>query len=139
MTATLWLGAMVIFLLIEAATPMLVSIWFALGALVAAICACFKFGQTACILVFLVVSAVSLILFKLFYDKKLTVKHEPTNADSLIGQKGVVCTDIDPILGKGTVDVKGSLWSAKAEDCMEKGAIVEVERIEGVKLVVKKV
>lgn len=128
---------MVLFLIIEALTPMLVSIWFALGALIAGICAYFNMGDTRCILVFALVSAISMVVFKKFYNKNIGNKHEPTNADRLIGKVGVVEEDIEPIKGKGAVDVGGNLWSAKAEEPIEKGREVEICAIEGVKLVVK--
>lgn len=139
MNTVFWLGAFVAFLVVEAATTTLVSVWFAVGALVAAICTYLGLDTTGCVLVFLVVSAVTLVLFKKFYSKKINVKHEPTNADRLIGEKGVVDSDILPLSGEGTVKVKGNLWSAKAEEEIEKGSVVEVKKIEGVKLVVEKV
>ncbi len=137
MHTVFWLCAMVLFLIIEAVTPMLVSIWFALGALIAGICTYFHIGDTWCILVFTLVSAISLIIFKKFYNKNIGSKHEPTNADRLIGKMGIVEEDIEPLKGKGAVDVGGNLWSAKAEETIEKGREVEVCAIEGVKLVVK--
>lgn len=139
MNTVFWLGAMVLFIIIEAVTPMLISVWFALGALIAGICSYFGMSETACVLVFAVVSAVSLIVFKKFYSDKFVHKHEKTNADRLIGAKGIVESDIDPIKGKGTAEVMGQLWSAKSNEPIEKGSMIEVEAIEGVKLVVKKV
>lgn len=137
MNAIFWLCAMVMFLIVEAATPMLVSIWFALGALIAGICAYFNLGDTWCVLIFAVISAASLFIFKKFYSDKFVKKHEPTNADRLIGSKGVVEEEIDPVKGKGSVDVGGNLWSAKAEENIPAGAMVEICAIEGVKLIVK--
>ena len=139
MNSVFWLGAFVVFLAIEALTTTLISVWFAIGALVAAVGAHFGLGKTGCVIVFLVVSAITLTIFKRFYTKKMFVKHEPTNADRLIGEKGIVDMDINPITGEGTVNVKGRLWSAKAETAIEKGNVVEVQKIEGVKLVVNKV
>lgn len=139
MNTVFWLCAMVLFIIIEAVTPMLLSVWFALGALVAGVCSYFGVGETSCVMVFAVVSAVSLFVFKKFYSDKFVHKHEKTNADRLIGAKGVVESDIDPIKGKGTAEVMGQLWSAKADEPIEKGTTIEVDAIEGVKLVVKKV
>lgn len=139
MNTLFWIGAFVVFLIVEAATTTLVSVWFAVGALAAAVCTYLGLDTTGCVLVFLVVSAVTLALFKKFYTKNINVKHEPTNADRLIGEKGIVEGDIRPLSGEGTVKVKGNLWSAKAEEEIEKGSVVRVKRIEGVKLVVEKV
>lgn len=137
MNTVFWLGIMVVFLIVEAVTPVLVSVWFSLGALVAGIGAYFGLGDTACVLLFVVVSGISLVVFKRFYKKSLAPVHQPTNADRLIGAVGVVESDIDPIKAKGTVEVQGSLWSAKAENPIEKGTTVKVCAIEGVKLLVK--
>lgn len=138
MNAFFWIGVMVLFLIIEAATPMLISIWFALGALVAAVCSYFGMGDSGCILIFAVVSAISVVVFKKFFGDKFKEKHEPTNADRLIGAEGVVESNIEPVLGKGTVLVQGNLWSAKAKEDIPAGSRVKVSAIEGVKLVVEK-
>ena len=137
MNTIFWICAMVMFLIIEAVTPMLVSVWFALGALVAAVCSYAGLSDNTCILIFAVVSAVSVAVFKKLYGDKIKKEHTPTNADRLVGAKGVVETDIDPVMGKGTVLVQGNLWSAKAEGNIPAGSKVEVDAIEGVKLVVK--
>lgn len=137
MSTVFWLCAMVLFLIIEAVTPTLISVWFALGALIAGVCAYFGLGDTVCILIFAVVSLVAIVVFKKFFSDKVSLKHQPTNADRLIGTKGIVESDIDPIKGKGTVDVQGTLWSAKADGAIVKGTEVEICAIEGVKLVVK--
>lgn len=137
MNAFFWICVMVLFLIVEAVTPMLISIWFALGALVAAVCSYFGLSDSVCILIFAIVSAVAVAVFKKFFGDRFKEKHEPTNADRLIGAVGVVESDIDPVLGKGTVLVQGNLWSAKADSSISAESKVEVCAIEGVKLVVK--
>ncbi len=139
MNTVYWLCAMVVFLIIEAATSSLVSVWFAIGALAAAICTYFGMGVSYAMVVFAVVSAVSLVIFKKFYKKNIMPEHKPTNADRVIGAKGIVKTKVDPVLSCGTVEVLGSLWSAKADEALEEGSMIEVVAIEGVKLLVKKV
>lgn len=139
MNAVFWICAMVLFLIIEAVTPMLVSIWFALGALVAAILAYMGVSTNICVLTFAIVSAISVALFQKLFGDRFRQKHERTNADRLIGSKGIVDSAIDPVMGKGTVIVQGNLWSAKAAESIPAGENVEVCAIEGVKLMVKKV
>lgn len=139
MNTVFWLCAFVVFLIIEAVTASLVSVWFAVGALAAAFCTYLGMDTTGCLIVFLVVSAIVLGIFKKFYNKKITTKHEPTNADRLIGEKGIVENDIEPISGVGVVKIKGNLWSAASHEPIEKGSVVEVKKIEGVKLIVEKV
>ena len=139
MDAVFWICAMVLFLIIEAVTPMLISIWFALGSLVAAVLAYVGVDTNICVLTFAVVSAIAVVLFQKLFGGKFKQKHERTNADRLIGARGVVDSPIDPVMGKGTVSVQGNLWSAKATESIPAGENVEVCAIEGVKLLVKKV
>ena len=71
--------------------------------------------------------------------KKLRVqKNEPTNADRVIGQTGIVTEEINPIDGLGEVKVDGKRWSAKSSDgkIIPEGTIVKIEEISGVKLIV---
>ena len=53
----------------------------------------------------------------------------------------VVTEDINNVLNKGEVQIKGQKWSARnIEDRMvAKDTIVVVERIEGVKLIIKEI
>ena len=62
-----------------------------------------------------------------------------TNAYSIIGKRGVVIKDIDPIRGKGQIQIGTEIWSAKSFDDrkIEKGIEVEILEIDGVKAVVK--
>ena len=51
----------------------------------------------------------------------------------------MVTEDIDNIAGKGRVEVNGISWTARSSDGanFRKGELVTVERIEGVKLIVR--
>lgn len=62
----------------------------------------------------------------------------PTNAYSLIGKKGIVLTDITSPNGIGQVRVGKEIWSAVAENeiTILKDTQIEVQKIDGVKLVV---
>ena len=57
-----WLGAIVLFGIIEAATAGLVSIWFVMGAAAAMLAAILGIGTTVQILLFIAVSAAALVL-----------------------------------------------------------------------------
>ena len=64
-----------------------------------------------------------------------------TNAQGLIGQKGVVIEKISNIMATGAVTVSGQEWSArtvKEEDTYEEGTLVIIREIQGVKLIVEK-
>ena len=59
-----------------------------------------------------------------------------------IGQDCVVTEAIDNVLGRGAVSVGGKIWTARmceADGKAEKGAVLRVVRIEGVKLIVEKI
>lgn len=61
--------------------------------------------------------------------------------DSLIGKTAVVTADIHNLEGRGQVFVNGLTWTARAEreeETIPKDTQVEIVRVEGVKLIVKK-
>ncbi len=68
-------------------------------------------------------------------------KRVHTNADSLVGQVGIVIDGIDNVKGRGRVLIGGLDWAAVAEDGqgIEVNEQVLIKRIEGVKLIVEKI
>lgn len=135
-----WIAAIVIFIITEAVTVALVSVWFiggAVCALLAAICGASGLAQAA---VFVVVSALLLILVCPLAKKKKP-KPERLNADRLAGQTAIVTEPIDAQLDTGAVKVSGVLWTAKCPSCarIETGAHVKILRVEGAKLLVEPV
>ena len=92
------------------------------------------------IIVFLAVSAITLIATRPLVKKMMKKKVVATNADRNIGELGIVQSEISNIEGKGEVKVKGVVWSARSADDspIPEGAKVCVKRIEGVKLIVEK-
>lgn len=136
-----WLVAFVISLVIEILTLGLTTIWFAGGAVVAFLLALLDVGLPIQIVAFLIVSIVLLILTRPIALRFFNQRREKTNVDSLIGQKAVVLEQIDPLRSVGRVEINGMEWSARTEDMgivIEPGEIVEVQAVQGVKLVVKK-
>ena len=90
---------------------------------------------------FLACSALLIIFIKGIFKKTLGLSSVATNADAVIGEEAVVTEAIDNIKGCGQVKVKGQIWSARAYDQetkYEKGEILNVVAIEGVKLICKK-
>ena len=121
-----WLIALVVFLVIEAATLGLATIWFAGGALVALIAAMCGAGIVIQIVLFLVVS-----LILLFFTRPL---------DRVVGMEGVVTEEISNLAGTGKVSLGGNMWTARTENeggTIPVDAVVTVLRVEGVKLIVK--
>lgn len=134
-----WIIAAVLFAVIEAATVALVTVWFAVGALAAAIAA--QFGASILLQVgtFVVVSAILLCVTRPVFKKISVKKPQRTNADRFIGEEAMVIKKIDDINNDGQVKISGQVWSAVSEDKsqLEEGTIVMVVAIRGVKLVVK--
>lgn len=133
-----WLILMVVFLVVEACSVSLVSIWFAagsLGALIAAMCNAELWVQ---ITVFLGLSATLLACMRPFVKRFIKPKITATNADSIIGSEGFVTEDIDNLSARGQVKLGGMFWSARSTsgDPISKDTKIKVDRIEGVKVFV---
>lgn len=136
----LWLLMIVIFGLLEAATVQFICIWFAGGALFAFLAALFGASSTWQSVIFVFTSAVLLIFTRPIVRKLTKNVGEPTNADSLIGKKAVVTKEPDSFGDGGEVKIGGNYWSIKLAEGEHpaKDDVVTVEKIEGVKLVVRK-
>ena len=136
----LWLVLIIFFVVVEAATVQLVSIWLAAGALAALLPAMLGMPLLVQILVFLAISALCLICTRPFVRKVLAVKKVNTNADRAIGRTGLVTETVDNSLEQGRVLADGLSWKAKAVDnaVLEAGTRVTILAIQGVTLIVKK-
>ena len=134
--ALIWFGLLRVFLVVEAACPIhLVSIWFAVGAFVAMIAAYLGAALWLQVLLFLMVACVLVALLWPFIKKFLNPKLAKTNIDSVIGTEGYVTAQIDNIAATGQVKLGGMEWTARSTSGkpIPKGALVKVDRIEGVK------
>lgn len=135
-----WAVLVVAFLVIEAASVQLMSIWFAVGALGALIANFCGANIAVQVVIFILVSILCLVLTRPFVKKFVKVRQVKTNADRLIGQEALVTDDINNIQQTGLVKISGSVWTARSSENEEipAGTIVEVEKIEGVKMFVHK-
>lgn len=133
-----WIALLVVLVVIEAVTAQLVTIWFAAGAAAAIVAELLGAENWLQWIVFITVSAVTLIATRPLVKKATKQRIQPTNADRCIGQTAVVTEDIDNIAGKGQVHVNGTTWTARSSDgtTFTKDQHVKVERIDGVKLIV---
>lgn len=132
----IWFCLMLVFLIVEAACPIhLVSIWFAAGSLTAMVVSFLGGPLWLQIAVFLAVSCLLLALLWPFIKKFLRPKLEKTNVDAVIGTKGVVTVTIDNTAAAGQIKLGAMEWTARSTSgaVIEKGAVVRVDRIEGVK------
>ncbi len=134
-----WVIAIVAFAIFEGVTAQLVSIWFVAGsaaALIAAICGAPIWLQ---VVLFFAVSLVVLVLVRPMIKKQLQGSIQKTNADRCVGQDGIVTEEINNLLPTGQVKTDGQVWTARSSDnrIIPKDSIVTIERIDGVKLIVK--
>ena len=135
--AVIWLALAVIFLIIEAITVGLATIWFAAGAFAAFVLSLLNVPVLAQVVIFLAVSCCLLVFTRKIFVEKLRTGSESTNVDALRGETGIVTEEIRP-LTVGQVKINGQVWSAlgKDDETIEKDRLVKVIAIEGVKLIV---
>ncbi len=137
----LWLGGVVLFGAVEAATAGLVSIWFAAGAVAGLIAAWLGAGVAAQVVLFAVVSAAALAVTRPLVRRYAAGKAVPTNLDRVLGDTGRVTETIDNARSAGAVYVDGKTWTARSDDgaVIPQGTTVKILRMEGVTLFVKKI
>jgi len=136
--AIIWLLLMVVFLIAEASTVTLVSLWFAAGALAAMAASLMGGGIWLQVIVFLAVSTVLLTALRPLVRKFITPKLTATNVDSVIGSVGLVTARIDNVTASGQVKLGGMVWTARSTsgDPIPQGVRIRVDKIEGVKVFV---
>lgn len=135
-----WLILLFIFVIIEALTVHIVSIWFALGSLCSIIASAMGAQIWAQAVIFAVVSAAAIILTRPLVKKFILPKSTPTNFEQIIGQTAVVCEEINNTNSTGAIRINGLEWTARSENSqvIENGCEVTVVKIEGVKAIVTK-
>ena len=89
-SSLVWLILLIAFVVVEALTVSLVSIWFAAGAVAALIVSGFTSSWLVQFAVFAVVSAVALAATRPLVKKRMTARRVPTNADINVGRKAQV-------------------------------------------------
>lgn len=138
MQTMIWLVLLVLFLVVEASTVTMVSLWFAAGALVALAASLLSWPLWLQILLFLSVSAAMLAALRPMAKKHFTPKLTKTNVDAVVGTQGYVTAPIDNIAATGTVKLGPMEWTARSTDGnpIPKGSLVRADRIEGVKVFV---
>jgi membrane protein implicated in regulation of membrane protease activity len=136
--AILWLVLTVVFLIAEAATVTVISLWFAAGSLAAMAAALLGGKIWLQVGVFLAVSAIALTALRPLVQKYLTPKLTATNVDSVVGSVGIVTIPIDNIAAAGQVKLNGMEWTARSTsgEPIPAGIRIRVDRIEGVKVFV---
>ncbi len=140
MEVVIWALAMVAFVIAEAVTVQLVSIWFAIGAFISMLVAYFTeislVGQLG---IFILSSAVMIIFTFPFLRKKRNSAHVGTNSELDVGKNATVIEEINNSEGKGRVKLNGVDWSAVSADdngVIAVGTVVTVVQVKGAKLYV---
>ncbi len=139
----IWFAVLIGLITIEAITADLVTVWFMPGAVICILLAALGVYVPIQVTVFLVLSAVLLVLSKTTFKKYLVKKtKEKTNLDLIINETGIVMEDISNIEAKGSVKVNFQIWTARAEsdtDVIKAGDKVKIVALEGVKLICRKI
>lgn len=135
----IWAVAIVFFAVAEGLTTQLVSIWFVIGSIAGLISAFLHAPIWLQVLIAVIVSILALVTTRPIAKKRLTPTIEPTNADKCIGKEAIVTEEINNIESKGQAKADGKIWSARSMngDIIPANTVVIVEKIEGVKLIVK--
>lgn len=137
----IWTVIAMTLVMAEVFTPGFVLACFAVGALVSGLLAFWQFDVTIQLLGF---SAASLLAF--FGVRPFAIKHLAghaegfkTNADALVGKRGVVRERVDPDTGRGRVVVEGEDWWGVTDSgrAIEAGERVLVLAVDGARLQVE--
>ena len=138
LVAIVWLVLLVVFLIAEASTVTLVSLWFAAGSLIALIAGLLGAALWLQVLLFLAVSVLSLTALRPLVRKFIHPRLTATNVDSVIGSTGYVTAAIDNVAAAGQVKLGAMEWTARSTSGapIPEGTMVRVDRIEGVKVFV---
>ncbi len=139
MMVYIWIALVVIFALIESATMQLVSIWFAGGAFAAAAAELLGAGKTLQTVIFFAVSVILLFTTRPLAKRLIDGEKQKTNTDSLLGRVIELTESVDNIKETGKASINGVGWTVRSSSGrnIEKGSLCTIEKIEGVKLIVK--
>ena len=135
-----WLIAIIVFVVVEAATTTLVSVWFAVGAAAALLVSLTPLGAGWQVLAFAVVSAVVLVVVLPRLSAGRAERRAPvTNGSPLtIGKQGTVLKALTPG-NLGRVHVDGLDWQARSETPLQAGETCRVRDVDGFVLIVEPV
>jgi membrane protein implicated in regulation of membrane protease activity len=139
------LGAVLV--IAEVFTTGFVLLWFGIGALAAGLAG--LLGVHSIILQFLIFTVVSIgltvasrTIFVNYFSREKSGGDLKSGVDSLPGKVGTVVSSSRGALNEGAVKVFGSTWTAypaDGEDPLEAGDRVEVTKVQGASIYVKRV
>lgn len=132
-----WFIFCLFLIFVEICTVDLVSVWFAIGAFLAMLTTFITDSLLLQVIVFAITSLIALLITKPLVRKMKKSEVVPTNYDRVLGQSAEVVKKITED-NYGEVKVLGSIWTATSDCTFNVGEKVIVDRVDGVKLVVKK-
>lgn len=137
-----WLIGVAVFAGIEAVTYQMVSVWFSIGSIGAFLTAYAGLGLNQQLAVFIILSVATLLLLRPV-SMRFLKRHgkTKTNIDALTGREVLITHRVDNRASEGEGKINGLTWTVRSADSdviLEKGEIAVIERVEGVKLIVKK-
>lgn len=135
----IWLLLLIAFIVLEALTAQMVSLWFIIGAAAALISSLLHAQLWLQVVLFVGISVLVLVTLRPILIKKFGSQKVATNADMVLGKTAVVISDIDNVTGKGRVAVNGLDWAAVSDSGkrIKTGTEVTVQSLSGVTLTVK--
>lgn len=143
----LWTVLGVVLIIAEVFTPGFVLLWFGVGALAAAFAGLVGLHSLPLqFLIFIFVSialtAASRTIFVNYFSREKTGDDLKSGVDALPGKIGTVVSSSHGALNEGAVKVFGSTWTAypaEGEEPLEAGERVEVQRVQGASIYVRRV
>lgn len=137
----MWLILSIILILVEIFTVGIITVFMALSALIIAGLSLIGFDIYQQIIFFVLLSLLLIIAARPLLLQYVNKKIVKTNANTLIGKEFIVYESIDNFKNQGKIKINDLVWMAKSDDerLIEKGSLVQVIAIDGVKLIVKKI
>ena len=133
-----WICIILLLTILEIVTVDLTTIWYIAAAVLSLITSFFidnffiQFG------IFAIVGTILLFTTRPFLLKLMSHDDIKTNFDRIIGMNGIVTEEISKN-NVGEIKVDGKKWSAISKENIEKGSVVKILSIDGVKLHVEKI
>ncbi len=132
-----WLIIIILLTILEAITINLVSVWFIVSGIVSLFLSFVIDSFYIQFSIFVCLGLILMLLTRPYLVKKLSKKKVSTNLDRVIGMEGIVTEEITKFK-IGEVKVDGKKWSAMANEKIKVGEEVIIDKIDGVKLIVRK-
>lgn len=137
----IWIGIAILLGIFEIFTAGFFFIFFAFGALVAALASLWISSSLWTTLIFVIASLVFVIFARPVFKKTLKISDQPqhaSNVNALMGVEVLVLEPVDRLQGKVKVVNTGEIWSAYLEgaETLSTGELGIIQKVDGAKLVI---